>query len=255
MAVPTTRATFKAFCLRNKYSNWYFNIVENAMARNWSRASANQYVEKHHIVPRAISMQQKNEGDVVFLTAREHFICHLLLPKMLVGEDKRKMNFALIRLVTGNNKNYTKSAVLYEKIRQTNSLESSIRSTEYWATLSPETRSNMRTGEKNGRYGKPVSQETRTLIGNANRGKLSGNKHPLYGVGHSVATKVKMSKNMMGKYVGKLNPAYGKPGAATGKKWYNNGVEEKYHLVGEQSMDWILGRLRRVTNGSANHAS
>lgn len=39
-----------------------------------------------------------------------------------------------------------------------------------------------------------------------------------------------------------LNPAFGKPGAAMGKKWYNNSVEEKYCVPGMQAVNWVLGR-------------
>jgi hypothetical protein len=37
----------------------------------------------------------------------------------------------------------------------------------------------------------------------------------------------------------------GKFGAATGKAWYNNGMEEKYFVVDQQPKGFARGRLTR----------
>lgn len=50
------------------------------------------YVEKHHFVPLSLG---GNKDDIVRLTAREHFIAHLLLIKMTSDSDKAKMAHAL----------------------------------------------------------------------------------------------------------------------------------------------------------------
>jgi hypothetical protein len=111
MASVTNRDDFKEYCLKNKYSNWYFSIVENALSRGWSKKSAPVYVESHHIIPQSI---YKN-NDTVLLTAREHFICHLLLQKMLVGKDQWKMQRAFWNMAhTRKIKIHSK---LYESIR------------------------------------------------------------------------------------------------------------------------------------------
>ena len=54
--------------------------------------------------------------------------------------------------------------------------------------FSEETRKKMsesHLGEKNGRYGVEVKQETRDKISKANKGKLAGEKNPMYGKTHS----------------------------------------------------------------------
>lgn len=53
------------------------------------------YYESHHIIPK--SMGGKEE---VLLTAKEHFICHLLLCKMLIRTEKHKMINALIKMAS-----------------------------------------------------------------------------------------------------------------------------------------------------------
>ena len=62
---------------QNKYSKWYFNIIESRR-----QVQFNGYVEEHHIIPRSIGGLNES-WNVVKLTAREHFICHLLLIKMI----------------------------------------------------------------------------------------------------------------------------------------------------------------------------
>jgi hypothetical protein len=52
--------------------------MRKAEMRGWTKKSALCYVEKHHIFIKAIFGQNDR---VVYLTAREHFIAHLLLWK------------------------------------------------------------------------------------------------------------------------------------------------------------------------------
>jgi hypothetical protein len=75
---------------QSKYTKWYFSIVENAKSKNYD-----EYTEIHHIIPK--SLNGSNEFDnLVTLTYREHFILHMLLPKMIDDtEQKRKMHYAL----------------------------------------------------------------------------------------------------------------------------------------------------------------
>lgn len=63
--------------VENKYAKWYFNIIENARNR-----PAVGYTEKHHIIPRSLGGSD-NPPNLIHLTAREHFICHYLLTKMI----------------------------------------------------------------------------------------------------------------------------------------------------------------------------
>jgi hypothetical protein len=60
------------------------------------------YTEKHHIIPKSIGGNNTKEN-LVHLTAKEHFICHLLLTKMLDGTDKQKMIYAIWQLSNQNN--------------------------------------------------------------------------------------------------------------------------------------------------------
>jgi len=98
----------------NKYTRIYNNIVERARSRTISG-----YTENHHIVPRSLG-GTNNKHNLVALTAREHFICHLLLTRITQGQDKKKMISAVFYL-TGQGKakrnNRIKSSRLYENLR------------------------------------------------------------------------------------------------------------------------------------------
>ncbi len=78
----------------NKYTKWYYTIISTAKSRI---LDADSYKEKHHIVPKSFG-GNNSESNLVYLTAREHFICHLLLIKMTTAEHRRKMVFAAWRL-------------------------------------------------------------------------------------------------------------------------------------------------------------
>ena len=75
--------------LHNKYTTWYFSIISKAK----QRTQMSEYSEIHHILPK--SLGGSNDLDnLVKLTAREHFICHMLLSKMVEGIAKQKMVYA-----------------------------------------------------------------------------------------------------------------------------------------------------------------
>ena len=69
-----------------KYTRWYYNIIKNAQVR---LLSDNLYTEKHHIIPRSLG-GNGSKANLVHLTAREHYIVHMLLPKMVISDDHRK---------------------------------------------------------------------------------------------------------------------------------------------------------------------
>ena len=199
MATITSRTAFKDYCLDNKYSNWYFNIIDAGLERNWTKKTAPVYVEGHHICPKSLI---KND-DKVYLTAKEHFICHLLLPKMLEGKDKRKMMMAIHRLVFGNKHNnvvYVKSSKDYDRIKSKLSKYFTERTKEYWDKIPAEERSLMRLGKNNSMFGKIQKESTKKLIGQKARDRLKDKtNHPLYGIGHSEETKKRMVLNSSAK--------------------------------------------------------
>jgi hypothetical protein len=238
MSAPTTRDEFKEYCLKNKYSKWYFLLVEKADIRNWNKKTSNIYLEKHHIIPRAITKQKLSQGDVVHLTAKEHFVCHLLLTKMIDDKNiKNKMILALHRLVHGNNKKYGLSARTYEIIKKQHSIVAREKYKKYWNNFSKEERSVMKSGSNNSRYGIIMSKETKNKISLANKGKRSGENHHLWKLGHRKESIEKMKQNA------------GRP--ALGKEWFNDGVKN-YLILPETNINFNKGRINIKTNHLKN---
>lgn len=72
------------------YTNAYQKIITVACARGNLKFPG---AERHHILP--VSMGGTNATEnLVYLTTREHFICHKLLIKMNFGESRKKMIYA-----------------------------------------------------------------------------------------------------------------------------------------------------------------
>ncbi len=87
--------------LENKYTKIYFNIIDRAKSR-----VIDEYTEKHHIIPKSLGGENCKEN-IVKLTAREHFICHWLLTKMVNdGKEKWKMLFAFHAFIMKNSSQY-----------------------------------------------------------------------------------------------------------------------------------------------------
>ena len=105
----------------------YTKIITKAKSQNRTRLKKDNkeyiYYEKHHILPKSIypeySKLSDNVWNSVLLTAREHFICHLLLVNHYrkIGDRSNwhKMSLAVSKLKC-NNKYY--NSRLYETVRK-----------------------------------------------------------------------------------------------------------------------------------------
>lgn len=151
--------------IENKYKNIYFKIIEKAKSQNRKKLKRNQigyvYYELHHIYPSSIYPEYKdlklNSWNGIYLTAKEHYICHLLLPKFLVGKDKHNMINALIKMT------YSKSNGQERYTARSYGLVRSL------------------IAEKNSEMfkGKPKSDETRKRMSLGTKGKKKSESHKL----------------------------------------------------------------------------
>lgn len=134
--------------LENKYTRIYFQIINRAKFRNLT----NSYKESHHIIPKSLG-GKNSHNNLVNLTAREHFICHLLLTKMVNSSDKNKMVYALWMMLKGNknqNRNIHISSRTYSKLKEQYSI--SVRESKLGKKLSEETKLKISLSKK----GKPL---------------------------------------------------------------------------------------------------
>jgi len=101
--------------LKNKYTIWYNSIIENAKSRPTKKIEGYEW---HHPIPKSLGGDPKY---VVQLTPKEHCVCHLLLIRMLTGEAKTKMSWALHRMLFSKNarqSRYRPSSRTYEMFRK-----------------------------------------------------------------------------------------------------------------------------------------
>lgn len=84
--------------LQNKYTIWYYQLVNNANNRIHI---PNQYYEVHHIIPRCMG-GSNDKSNLVKFTGREHYIAHMLLVKITEGPAKRKMSFGLWKMISNS---------------------------------------------------------------------------------------------------------------------------------------------------------
>lgn len=116
--------------LDNKYTTWYYNIINKAKARGHCPDTGK---ELHHIVPDSFFKETKrgklkgwidgnpnNPQNLVFVTIKEHLICHKLLTKMTTGRAKYIMLRALfLMLHSRKNACHIKYGHQYENLKET----------------------------------------------------------------------------------------------------------------------------------------
>lgn len=84
--------------LSNKYLIHYTTLCEKAR----DRPVLEGYQEKHHIIPKSLGGNE-DATNLVALTAREHYIAHLLLVRITEGVNKSKMINAWFRMSCQSN--------------------------------------------------------------------------------------------------------------------------------------------------------
>lgn len=109
--------------INSKYSKWYYNLIQSRKAIKRYRLPRNhhnyQYFELHHIIPKSLG-GSNDKDNLVLLTPKEHFICHLLLIKMVTDIDQQKMIYALN--ITLNCSYKRCNSLMYSNIRRKVSL-------------------------------------------------------------------------------------------------------------------------------------
>jgi hypothetical protein len=81
----------QSLALPNKYTRWYLALCTSAIGR----VILNGRFDRHHIVPRSLHGADC-DANVITLTLREHFVAHLLLSKMFMGDFRYKMVAAAV---------------------------------------------------------------------------------------------------------------------------------------------------------------
>jgi hypothetical protein len=151
--------------IENKYRKCYFSIVDRAKSRT---LDPNVYIEKHHIIPKSLGGDNTKEN-LVRLTAKEHFICHLLLIKMVIGESKNKMVHAAWRMSVNGRPDQHRHKVSSRTYSTLRNLRS-----EYLKSLVGPLNPNF--GRKTGRTSEDFTPEWRAKLSESSKGRVPWNK-------------------------------------------------------------------------------
>ena len=147
----------------------YKKIYESIIDRGKNR-KLNSYKEKHHIIPKCIGGSNDNTN-LVELTAKEHFVCHLLLCEIYPNENTLKSaRWAMTCFKSKNhNRKYIVSSSQYDRIK--NEI----------ATLKRGVKRSDKIKEKisNSHKGKNISEETKKKISDKMKGRVQSEEHKL----------------------------------------------------------------------------
>jgi hypothetical protein len=172
----------------NKYTRWYENLISSRRGRT---LPGDMYVEKHHIIPRSLGGSD-TVNNIIHLTAREHFIAHLLLVKIHSGKAGMKMAHALRRMLTGNKEyRYIPNSHTYAVIRTLAMEKCSGENNPMFG----------RTGENHPSYGRKeeiYNDEFRAKISATSKGRVSAKKGKVGVWKMSDEVKQKMAKDRAG---------------------------------------------------------
>lgn len=90
------------------FEKHYNLLIQRAQLRGSDKSKLDFYSERHHITPRCMGGTD-NADNLVLLTAREHYIAHLLLTKIYSDNCRILFAFNMMRTHSGNqarSKNY-----------------------------------------------------------------------------------------------------------------------------------------------------
>tara|TARA_R110000822_G_scaffold55754_3_gene141396 strand:- start:765 stop:1466 length:702 start_codon:yes stop_codon:yes gene_type:complete len=136
----------------------YSKLIANAKIR----VCVNGYVERHHILPKALGGSD-DSSNIVALTAREHFIAHFLLAKMHGG--------SMWHAVTMMSKDRKMNSRLFEAARKQLSLKMLGNKMTFGSVASKETKDKMSVARR-GKAGRVQSDATKQKLSVINSGKV-----------------------------------------------------------------------------------
>lgn len=164
------------------YKRLYFNIIDRSKSEHENRKqnkATGFYYEKHHIIPKCLG-GNNSKDNIALLTAKEHFLCHILLTK--IDPKNPSLWYSLWAMCNKSNKyrNLNVSSRIYEECRL-----------KY---------SELQTGRSSPMKGKTHSEKTKEKISKNRKGIKSWD-----GLKHSDESKKKMSQSAKNRQISKDN--------------------------------------------------
>ena len=195
----------------NHYLKRYIRFITRAVAHNASHIQS-ECMERHHICPKApdlfpeYSCLTQYPWNCALLTARQHFIAHLILRKVYQGSQSRALLFMIQRLQV---KDVYVNSEVYARVKQEQALDNRQRNSGdgHWSRK-PGVMHNAKVNHPKGFKGKQHTAASCRAIGSKQIGELNHfkDKH------HSPDSLAIMSQKRKSKI------------------WITDGVVDKQHL-------------------------
>lgn len=211
--------------IQNKYTKTYFEIINSR--KSMLRFKKDSYFESHHIVPRCLGGNNKKDN-LVLLTAKEHYICHLLLIKMTENKARSKMclGFKCLSQMKNHKQHRKTTSRMFEHFR----LEANKAISENHANVS---------GSNNPMFGRP-SPNKGIKMTNEQKAKI---KNSLTGRSLSESHKNNIKNNHWSKR-GFQPHNKGKKTGSNGSMWINNGESNlKIKRDSPLPLGYVKGRI------------
>ena len=213
------------------YQKIYNQLIQKRLTDSLSKKDC--YCETHHIIPRSEGGSDDDDNKVN-LTAREHYIAHLLLAKIY---NDYKMCSAVVYMqckTKRQKRDFKFNSHLYEQIRKVFAIKNS----------------EAHKGKPGWNKGKKMSDATKAKISKSKRGQQPWMK----GKHHTAEAKTKISAARKGKKFKPLSDEHkkaisegnkGRKCANKGKRWVNDNIKNSYILIGEElPPGFVWGRIK-----------
>lgn len=185
----------------------YDEFIKNILDTRGRFGCGDIYHERHHIIPKCIGGTGEDEN-LIDLFAREHFVAHKLLAKENPDEEKLVYAWTFMSRIQRDNKIFEITPEEYEDARLSyiNLIKGKPLSEDHRKKIGEANKGKIRTEEMRRRMSlinrKEWSEESRKKLSNS----ISGKNHPLFGKHFSKESREKMSRARKGKQVGSSNP-------------------------------------------------
>lgn len=199
--------------------------IYNSLIEKRKNILVEGYKEKHHIIPKCLG-GSNNYDNLIYLSAREHFIAHQLLIK--IYPKNRSLIFATNMMCKNNQNQKRFNNRMYEWLRKLQSEAMSI--LNKGKIISEETRKKMSISAKNK---PPITDETRSK-----RSKAAKNRK------HTEESKIKISESQKGRKhseetkklqskikSGKNNPMFGRKHSEETKRKMQESRKSKNQII------------------------
>lgn len=215
-----------------------------------SKDQQGEYLEKHHIVPRCLGGGD-DPSNLVFLTARAHFIAHWLLHKIYPEDIKVAQAFAVMRHGSRFHKR-TFTSHGFSAAKKAHSMETSYRMTHSNPMRSPAVVEKI----SKAKTGVALSSEVKKKVSEAKLGVSTGPRDEKFkrlvrGVEYYDPSCMRTVRYKI--HLGETPPAHWVKGRAIREKsvWATNGVTNvKVKAGGEMPFGYVQGRtLHRSADG------